>query len=102
MIKIVIALSLVLPLVTPTSTPGADLHDRYCAASSWLESSKSLGELFENDTNLVFGSLLSNNLHQPVDTVAMAIGCYCSDSKGQRDFNKKVLALFKLKGAFLI
>jgi hypothetical protein len=102
MIRIVIALFLVLPLVTPTSTPGSGLHDRYCAASSWPEFTKSLGELFEDDTDLVSGSLLSNNLHQPIDTAAMAPGYYCFDSKGQRDLNKKVLALFKLKGVFLI
>jgi hypothetical protein len=101
MIKIVIALSLVLPLVTPTSTPGSGPHD-HCAASGWPDSTKSLGELSEDDTNLVFGSLLSKNLHQPIDTAAMAPGYYCFDSNGQRDLNKKVLALFKLKRVFLI
>ncbi|HEY2918468.1 MAG TPA: hypothetical protein VGK77_05660 [Candidatus Binatia bacterium] len=102
MIKIVIALSLVLPLVTPTSTPGSGPHDRYCAATSWPETTKSLGELFEDDTNLVFSSLLSKNLHQPIDAAAVAPNYYCFDSKGQRTLNKKVLALFKLKGVFLI
>lgn len=101
MFKIVIALSLVLPLVTPTSTPGSGSHD-HCAASSWPDSAKSLGEVFEDDTNFVFGSLLFKNLHQPIDTAAMAPGYYCFDRKGQRDLNKKVLALFKLKRVFLI
>jgi hypothetical protein len=101
MIKIIIALSLVLPLVTPTSTLGSGPHDRSCTASSWPDSTKSLGELFEDDTN-VFGSLLSKNLHQPIDSASMAPGYYCFDSKGQRDLNKKVLGLFKLKRVFLI
>lgn len=102
MFKIVIALSLVLPLATLTSTPGSGPHDRSCAASSWPDSAKSLGEVFEDDTNFVFGSLLSKNLHRPIDTAAMTPGYYCFDSKGQRDLNKKVLALFKLKSVFLI
>jgi hypothetical protein len=102
MIKIVIALSLVLPLVTLTSTPGSGPHDRSCAASSWPDSTKSLGELLEDDTNLMLGSLLAKNLHQSIDTAAIASGYYCFDSKDQRDLDKKVLALFKLKGAFLI
>jgi hypothetical protein len=102
MIKIVIALSLVLPLVTPTSTPGSGPHDRSCAASSWPDSTKSVGELSEDDTTLVFGSPLSKHLHQSINTAAGALGYYCFDGKGQRDLNKKVLALFKLKSVFLI
>jgi hypothetical protein len=102
MIKIIIALSLVLPLVTPAWTPSSGALDRSCAASSWPDFSKSVGEIFEDDTNLVFGSPLCKNLHQPIDTTAMASGYYCFESKGQRDLNRKVLALFKLKGAFLI
>jgi hypothetical protein len=102
MIKIVIALSLVLPLATLTSTPGSGPHDRSCAASSWPDSTKSLGELLEDDTNLVLGSLLSKHLHQSIDTAAKTLDYYCFDNKGQKDLNKKVLALFKLKSVFLI
>ena len=102
MIKIIIALFLLLPLVTPTSTPGSGPHDRSCAAVSWPDFSKSVGELFEDDTNLVFGSPLSKYLRQPIDTAAMASGYYCFESEGRRDLNKKILALFKLKSVFLI
>jgi hypothetical protein len=102
MIKIIIAVFLLLPLVTPTSTPASGPHDRSCAATIWPDFSKSVGELFEDDTNLVFGSPLSKNLHQPIDIAAMPPGCYYFDSKGQRDLNKKVLALFKLKQVYLI
>jgi hypothetical protein len=101
MIKIIIALFLFLPLVTPTSTPASAAHDRSCAATIWPDFSKSVGELFEDNTNLVFGSPLSKNLHQPIDTAAIASGYYCFDGKNQRDL-KKVVALFKLKSAFLI
>jgi len=102
MIKIIIALSLVLPLVTLTPTPGSSPRDRSCAASSWPDSTKSVGELFEDDTNLLFCSPLSKNLHQPIDTAAMASGYYCFNRTGQSDRNKKVLALFKLKQVLLI
>jgi hypothetical protein len=102
MIKIIIALFLFFPLFTPASTAESGPHDRSCAALSWPEFSKSVGELFEDDTNLVFGSPLSKYLHQRIDTAAMAPGCYHFDSKRRGDLNKKVLALFKLKSVFLI
>ena len=102
MIKIVIALTLVLSLITPTSAAGSGPYDRSCAASSWPDFTKSLGELFEDDTNLVFGPLLAKNLHQSIDTTALAPDYYCFHNKGQRDLNKKVLALFKLNNVFLI
>jgi hypothetical protein len=101
-VKIIIALFSLLPLVTPTSAPGSGPHARSCAAVGWPDFSKSVGELFEDDTNLAFGSPLSKNLHQPIDTAAIASGYYCFDGKDERDLNKKVLALFKLKSAFLI
>jgi hypothetical protein len=102
MIKIVIALVSVLPLILAISTPESSSLDRYCAASHRAEATKWLGEIFEDDTNLGFSSLVAKNLHHPVDTSAMAPDYTYFESKVQRTLNKKGVPLFKLKGSFLI
>jgi hypothetical protein len=102
MIKIVIALALVLPLVTPDSSPPSTPHTRYCAAVGSQETAKSIGEIFEDDSNIVFSSPLSKNCQYPFEATAAATIFCCFDSKIHISLNKKVLALFKLKGAFLI
>ncbi|HEY3150720.1 MAG TPA: hypothetical protein VGK65_03540 [Candidatus Binatia bacterium] len=101
MIKIVIALSLVLPLVTPDSPPRSSPQNRYCAAVSSQETAKSIGEIFD-DSNIVFSSPLSRHCQYPFAATATATIFCCFDSKGHSSLNKKVLALFKLKGVFLI
>jgi len=102
MIKIVIALALVLPLVTPDSSPPSTPHTRYCATVGSQETAKSIGEIFEDDSNIVFSSPLSRHCQYPFAATAAATIFCCFDSKGHSSLNKKVLALFKLKGAFLI
>jgi hypothetical protein len=101
MIKIVIALSLVLPLVTPDSPPRSSPQNRYCAAVGSQETAKCIGEIFDDDSNIVFSSPLSRHCQYPFAATATATIC-CFDSKGHSSLKKKVLALFKLKGAFLI
>ena len=102
MIKIVIALALVLPLVVPDSSPPSSPYNRYCPAVGSQETVKSIGEIFEDDSNIVFSSPLSKNLQYPFETTTVATILCCFDSKSHSSLNKKVLALFKLKGAFLI
>jgi hypothetical protein len=102
MIKIVIALSLVLPLVNPDSPPRSSPQNRYCAAVGSQEIAKSIGEIFEDDSNIVFSSPLSKNCQYPFSATAAATVRCCFDSKSPSSLKKKVLALFKLKGAFLI
>jgi len=102
MIKIVIALSLVLPLVTPDSPPRSSPQNHYCAAVGSQETAKSIGEIFDDDSNIVFSSPLSKNCQYPFEATAAATNFCCFDSKSHSSLNKKVLALFKLKGAFLI
>jgi hypothetical protein len=98
MMKIVIALSLILPLITPTSTPGFGPHSRYCAAIEWQDTSKMLGEILEDDSSLVSSLPLS----KPINPAETAIDFYFVDHKGQRILDKKVVPLFRLKGALLI
>jgi hypothetical protein len=102
MIKIVIALSLVLPLVTPDSPPRSSPQNRYCAAVGSQETAKCIGEIFDDDSNIVFSSPLSRHCQYPFAAAATATIFCCFDSRGHSSLNKKVLALFKLKGAFLI
>jgi len=102
MIKIVIALSLVLPLVTPDSPPRSSPQNRYCAAVGSQETAKCIGEIFDDDSNIVFSSPLSRHCRYPFAATATATIFCCFDSRGHSSLNKKVLALFKLKGAFLI
>jgi hypothetical protein len=102
MIKIVIALSLVLPLVTPDSPPRSSPQNRYCAAVGSQETAKCIGEIFDDDSNIVFSSPLSRHCQYPFAATATATIFCCFDSRGHSSLNKKVLALFKLKGAFLI
>ena len=102
MIKIVIALALVLPLVIPDSPPRSSPQNRYCAAVGSQETAKSIGEIFDDDSNIVFSSPLSRHCQYPFAATAAATIFCCFDSKSHSSLNKKVLALFKLKGAFLI
>lgn len=101
MIKILIALSLVLPLITPISTSGFSPHNRYCVAIGWQEATKLVGEILEDDPNLLLSSLVKN-LHFLTDIAAMGSRFCCFDSKGQSTLNKKSLPLFKLNRVFLI
>jgi hypothetical protein len=101
MIKILIALSLVLPLITPISTSGFSPHNRYCVAIGWQEATKLVGEILEDDPNLLLRSLVKN-LHFLTNIAAMATHSCCFDSTSQSTLNKKTLPLFNLKRAFLI
>jgi hypothetical protein len=101
MIKIGIALSLVLPLISPTLMPDFGPRSGYCAALGRQQTAKLPGEIFEDDSHLVFNSPLSKNLHYPIDTAAAGTGFYRFDSQPQRTL-KKALPLFNLKCAFLI
>jgi hypothetical protein len=101
MTKILIALSLVLPLITPISTSGFSPHNRYCVAIGWQEATKLVGEILEDDPNLLLSSLVKN-LHFLTDIAAMVTRSCCFDSNSQSTLNKKSLALFKLNRVFLI
>lgn len=102
MTKIVLVLSLVLPLSMPATTPLSGPHESDCAPDGSQDTTQLLGEILEDDINIVFSSPLAESFHDPIDAAATGANfCRC-ESNSQSIPNKKVLPLFKLKGVFLI
>jgi hypothetical protein len=102
MIKIVLLLSLVLPLIMPATTPLSGLHESDWAAVGPQDGTHWLGEILEDDTNIVFSSVLAESFHDPIAAAATGANFCCCESKNQSIPSKKVLPLFKLKGVLLI
>jgi hypothetical protein len=102
MIKIVLILSLVLPLIMPAAAPLSVPHESDCASVGSQDTTHWLGEILEDDINIVVSSPLAESFHDPIDAAATGTNFCCCENKSQRIPHKKVLPLYKLQGVLLI